>query len=420
MAPRERWLRVGGTVAFLAVVVGLAIACVHRDGDMDGFIEVGELILQGKHAYADARPGINTWPPVFGLLCVPIALLARVSLPLTHVLWLGANVVVLLAVLRLLVRIVYRRTLVIRPWRDGVPLASASVLVPVFIAQAGVAGNFYHLQVNLFVFGITLGGLALAARGRSAAGGVALGIAAGIRVMPIVFVPYLLWRRQWKTAFVAGCVALIVFVSPVLVYGPEVFTDYVGSWRAAVTGGWDVGYMNQSLQAMVDRFVGHGFVPFASEPANHLAWSGNVAVAWAVRLALAATALAALWLFRGRMRPGGWVALVEWSVVYIVSAVMGPVCWKAYLVVLVLPLFLLFGIARSPVQTRASRILATVLLAVTFVLLALPSSDLVGSWIAHQFEMGSTFTIGCLLLLVGLFWLRPRVLEPDDAPAEPS
>ena len=47
----------------------------------------------------------------------------------------------------------------------------------------------------------------------------------------------------------------------------------------------------------------------------------------------------------------------------------------------------------------------------------LPASDLVGSRAAHRLEMGSVFTMGCLLLLGGLFWLRPRIVEPERLPS---
>lgn len=413
----RRRLRVAGTIAVLAAILGIAASCVSRSGDFKGFLEVGEIILAGGHPYADATPGISTWPPVFGLVCVVLALLARMSLIGARIFWLGLNVVVLLGVLKLLVNLVYRRRLVIRPWLEGIPLTSPAILVPLLICQAGIAGNFQHLQINVFVFALTLGGLALAARGREGLGGTAIGVAAAVRVMPFAFIPYLLWRRQWKTAIWATGVAVLVFVSPVLVYGPARFVDYVQSWRDVVSGGWGAGCMNQSLWAMVDRFVGHEVVPFATEAVNTMPHSEHAAVVPIVLVVLALTAAFALYLFRGPMKKDGWIALAEWSVVFVVSAAFGPVCWKAYLVVLLLPMTLLFAIGRARTgQADGIPRVAAGLLVVSFLTFSLPTRDLLGRTLARHLEMSSIFPIGAILLIAGLYWLRPRLREPEQRP----
>ena len=61
------------------VLLGSAIRNIKEDGDFRGYIEVGELVLRGADIYADARPDVNTWPPLYAVVCVPFALLARVE-----------------------------------------------------------------------------------------------------------------------------------------------------------------------------------------------------------------------------------------------------------------------------------------------------------------------------------------------------
>ena len=65
-----------------AYAAGLAVGFpvwVQRAADFAGYLRVGDVVLHGAHLYLDAPPGINTWPPFFGLLCVPLSLLARAS-----------------------------------------------------------------------------------------------------------------------------------------------------------------------------------------------------------------------------------------------------------------------------------------------------------------------------------------------------
>ena len=63
---------------------------------------------------------------------------------------------------------------------------------------SGVTGSFAYGNVSLLLFAWTLQGLAWQASGRHALGGLAIGSAAAWKVMPLVFLPYLAWRRTLR------------------------------------------------------------------------------------------------------------------------------------------------------------------------------------------------------------------------------
>lgn len=93
---------------------------------------------------------------------------------------------------------------------------------PVWVGALAVLGwltafanNHVMGQVNLPVMGITLGGLALAARGRPGWGGALVGVACMIKMAPALFVVDALVRRQWR--LVAGAVASALALSGVAV-----------------------------------------------------------------------------------------------------------------------------------------------------------------------------------------------------------
>jgi alpha-1,2-mannosyltransferase len=409
-AAGRRWI----LRALLAYALIGCVVWIRRPGDFAGYVIVGDLARSGAHIYRDAPPGLNTWPPFFSLLCVPLAVLATPTPYLARGLWLLLNIGLLLLVLHLICRLVYGRALSLRAsGSTGISLAAPEMVVPLLITDRYVSGNFDHLQVNIVVFALALGGLYWQRRGRWLAGSTALGCAAAMKVMPVVFIPYLAYRRRWREAIATATATALLSLSPMLLFGWSRFWDYVAAWRAAVTLGWGVGKMNQSVFAMWDRWLGHGMLPFTVRGMNDLPESGALVVIVVSAFTLGLITAAACWLFRGEENDD-WRTATEWSIVLIVSALFGPLTWKAYLVVLLLPHTLLFAAWRSVrLDARTRRMVGWVLL-VAVVLGTLPSPGLVGKTLAGMLEMSSAVTLSALILLAGLLWFRARLarLEP--------
>jgi alpha-1,2-mannosyltransferase len=404
----RRWL----LRALLAYAVIGFFVWIRRPGDFEGYLVVGNLVLMGRHIYFDAA-GLNTWPPFFSLLCVPLALLAAPTPYLARGFWLLLNLALLVLVLRLIARLVYGREMHLRAESDGLSLAAPELLVPLLISDRFASGNFDHMQINIVVFALALGGLYMQARGRELAGGITLGCAAAIKVMPILFIPYLAYRRRWRAAAAAALSAAALSLSPILVFGWDRFWAYVIAWRAAVTAGWGVGKMNQSVFAMWDRLLGHRMLPLTVDGVGIVPESGSALVTAAMVVSCAVVTVLALWLFRGAARPDGWAALAEWSVVFIVGALFGPVCWKAYLVVLLLPNTVLFAVWRSSRLDAHTRKIIGRLLVGSVVLGALPSPGLLGKQLAGRLDMSSVVTCAALVILGASFWLRARLAASD-------
>jgi hypothetical protein len=412
----DRLGRIEGRWLWPGLLVVLAVGFplwIRRPGDFAGYLIVGDLVLAGRHIYLDAPPHINTWPPFFGLLCAPLALLARPSPYLARGAWLLLNAGLLVLVLRLLAGLVYGRD----PRSPGRP----EVLVPLILTGRYVLGNFEHLQINLVVFALALAGLSLEASGRPVRGGLVLGFAAAVKVMPLAFVPYLAYRRRWRAALAAACATVAFSLSPALVFGWSRFADYLDHWRAAVAAGWGAGRMNQSVLAMWDRLLGHGLWPLAAPGIDDLPESGARIVVLAVAVSLCLVIAVALVAFRGDPRPDGWAALAEWSTVFVVAALFGPVSWKSYLVVCLLPNTLLFAIWRSPgLDARTRRGAGTALLA-AFVVGGVTAPGLVGRPLAERLEMTSAVTVAALVLLAGILWVRSRLgAEPAAGQGQES
>lgn len=406
----------------LFAVVGL-FSYSQRTGDFAGYLLVGDLVLDGGDIYADAPAGVNTWPPSFSLLCALLALVARLSPTLARGVWVVLNYALVLFLLDVLARMVHGRKLSLRaepPGNNspaapevagapGISLADAAVFVPLLLSSRWLLANFEHLQVNILVFWLALGGLYLISTNREGLGSLALGLGAALKVMPIVFVPYLAYRRRWRAATLVSLAAAAYSLAPILIFGWSRYYDYLVAWRAEVATGWGVSAMNHSVFAMLDRIIGHGIMPFTSGDIDGLPESGSPWVTSVMLFMLAAVAAHALWASRGPVQQGSWASLCEWSIVFIVAVLFGPVARLYYFVVLLLPNVLLFAVWRAPSATPAIRRLAAVILFVPFVLGTLASPELIGDRLSTILEMSSVLTLAVLVALSGLLNLRSHL-----------
>jgi hypothetical protein len=403
-----------------------------RTGDFAGYLLVGDLVLDGGHVYVDAPAGVNTWPPLFSLVCAPLALIARLSPTLARGLWVVLNYAAVLLLLDVLARLVYGKRLSLRAvppgsespappdatgkgeatgasGRPSISLAAAAIFVPLLLSFRWLLANFEHLQVNILIFLLALGGLYLISTRREGLGALALGLGAALKVMPIVFVPYLAYRRRWRAATLVAMAAAVYSLVPVLIYGWSRYRDNVFARRAEVAAGWGVSAKNHSVFAMLDRFIGHGILPFTSGDIDGLSESGSPWVTTVMLFILAAVAAHALWASRGPVQQGSWASLCEWSIVFIVAVLFGPVARLYYFVVLLLPNVLLFAVWRAPSFTPAIRRLAAIALFVPFALGTLASPELVGDRLSTILEMSSVLTLAVLVALSGLLNLRSHL-----------
>jgi len=273
-------------LAFVALglfaIIGL-FSYMQRTGDFAGYLLVGDLVLDGGHIYAEAPAGVNTWPSLFSLLCAPLALIARLSPSLARGIWVILNYAAVLLLLDMLARLVYGRKLSLRADPSGsgssektsISLADAAIFVPLLLSSRWLLANLEHLQVNILIFCLALGGLYFISTNREGLGGLALGLGVALKVMPIVFVPYLAYRRRWRAATLVTLAAAAYSLAPILIFGWSRYWGYVVAWRAEVAAGWGVSAMNHSVFAMLDRIIGHGIMPFTTGDIDGLPESGS-------------------------------------------------------------------------------------------------------------------------------------------------
>lgn len=280
-----------------------------------------------------------------------------------------------------------------------------------------VLDGLSHQQTDVVIgAGLMAGCLALM-HGRALTGATLLGLAAGVKATPLLFVVYLLWRGHWRAAVWLIAVAGGVNLLPDLIHAPpggglwlaQWFQQYVAPLQGSeqYVGVWGShAIYNQSLSGAVFRlfvtdyrWTTSGFEMI--EGANPLSPQGlrglllgiegmiALLVAWTVGRPTATTPS-----LQKDSSPSRHA--LEFSVVFLLILLVSPMSSKPHFCTLLLPGFCL---ARLAVAERRYVVGGLLLAAIA---VAVPSiKDLVGGQFASVALWWGAVTASTLLLLAG-------------------
>jgi alpha-1,2-mannosyltransferase len=275
-------------------------------GDLDIYRGAVRTALAGQdlYAYTYVHPTIHglgfTYPPFAALVLVPFALLDSVP---AKVIWTALTFVVTVAAIFLLVRASGRGVVAGSTARSPRVAWVAGLSIPVMLSYPFLH-NLVVGQVSLFVIALALFDHLLPRRWQ----GSLVGIAAAIKLTPLVFLPYYLITKQWRQAAVctgaflaATALAWLVLPGASLAY----WTDKL--WQTGRVGRTD-STVNKSLLGLLSRQLPDG-VP------TTLVW---LAVA-------AAVAVLAYWQASRHLAAGSPLAAA--LAVGALSVAVSPISW---------------------------------------------------------------------------------------------
>ena len=209
-------------------------------GDFHYHWQLGSDLRNGRSLYLGPGGGPpqnpNPYPPFWAMAYAPLTIVSAhlaqilVFLPL----YLGA--------LGLLLWSLHRLTqphLPLDRTREFWATAVAMLLAIQFLAR-----DMAECGVNIALVALAWFGIYAWTRHRDWLGGASLGLAIALKMTAALFVPYFLWKRQWKMAGAATLFAILFSLTPVLVRGPTLFSTDLREWVAIVRG---IGTQNPSL-----------------------------------------------------------------------------------------------------------------------------------------------------------------------------
>jgi hypothetical protein len=313
--------------AVAAVCVALLLTDVHRlrpggdRGDFRHFFFAADAMRHRDDPYAAGTRGY-IYPPLVAFLAQPIA---AFGYDRAAAVMLAVNVAATLLALSLGAVEFLRRF--DAPRRDGAAVA-AVVLVGLLLDADKVKGEWQMWQTDVWMLLLFVLGLRWLDR-RPAWAGVALGIGADIKYLPLLLLPYLLVRRRWTAAGALVAASVAFGVLPAVSTG---WSANARNWTTALHGltgmaGGGGGAERAEVHDVADSLSCS--VTSALARATHAGGPTAFALATAVGLVLFAAAAAVYrrWrvplLGRGDALPAA-VAAVEWPVLVAVLLAFSP------------------------------------------------------------------------------------------------
>ncbi len=209
----------------LAVLVFFAIKVINGN-DFDVYLHAAGKLARGGNIYQPPflKNLAYIYSPFFALLLVPFAYLPR---------WV-AEYAWLLADLFFLYRI----------WRVITYYLDAQRLTPRHYRVLGIASfaltlrfllyNFDMVQLTIFLLYASLEAVCLIDQNRKVAGAVLLGVAMNVKILPLVVLPYLVYRRRFGPALLSLAVFALLLGVPALFIGFDFNAVLLRDWWGAI------------------------------------------------------------------------------------------------------------------------------------------------------------------------------------------
>ncbi len=304
---------------------------------------MGARHLRSAHLYALYLSGVHlpfTYPPFSTVFFWPMTLVPTGA---AEVIWSMVNLASLTLIIAVTLLCVAPQA---RGDQLGVPWATVAMLLGPAVLLEPVMLDLSFGQVNLVLVAMILTDLTTRVRigGRTLPRGVGVGVAAAVKLVPVIFIPYLIVTRQTRAALTAtlsaaACTQAAFAVNPSASW--SYWTRYVNDQSRIGT----VTYIsNQSLEGALDRVAHHPLSAHVIDAVGLVVVVAGLGVAWwawrrsSTFLAVLVTADLGLlaspitwahhmvwivpvvaWLWWGRDRPAGgrWWALGAATLFYV-------------------------------------------------------------------------------------------------------
>jgi alpha-1,2-mannosyltransferase len=375
--------------------------------DFSAYLGAARSMAAGGSPYAQFNPSTVVmsgfiYPPFAALVVRPLALLSdRAAMDCW--LFFGLACAVVGAV-------VVARTALPRSW----PAVELGILAALVFAP--VTYNFWHGQINPLIFLLLAVAYWAYIRDRQVTAGALLGLAAGIKIAPLIFLILLIRRHWWRAtaamlvtgAASVGLAAVTLGTGPSITFLTRVFPDLN---RAT---GW---IYNQSLGGAIGRLVDQSVL--------HVQPTSAPVQVVSVAAALLVVGLAG-WATRAGSRTPHERGL-EYGLGITAMLLAGGIAWYPHFMHLLIPLFAVLGLVAAR-GWRAERSVALAALGVLLIFgviapMAIADLSMKGIVAVSQTAAWWPFLQVCSLPCASATWLAvalARRLRHESTPADSS
>jgi len=272
------------------------------------------------------------YPPIVAWLVQPLAGMPPTAAA-TLWLWLGVACTAVAA-------LIAAYELLPRTW----PRVELAVLATFALSTSTY--NYWHGQMNPEVFLLLALALRGWMRGNQVRCGLFIGIAASIKLAPVVLVVVLLRRRWWRGSFAAVATILGSVLAASVLLGTAPLREWITRVLPVLMrqDGW---LYNESLNGAVNRLFGHGVLSVAPSSVAISVLTILITVAVVAMLVVAVSP---------RERPPAQRG-AEFGAGVLVSLLVGTITWYPHYVSATIALFAVLGLIASERGRRSAALL---------------------------------------------------------------
>lgn len=360
-SPSDRALRIGLIVLLIALGLLSFDRARRARYDFHHFYldahyvwQHGQLNPDFDNPDPDARRQLPFYLPVVPLAIAPLTAFGHVPAALIWTVLQMAALGYSLGVLRRWARV-----------RDPLVPPAAPMIIATLLAVPALLEAARFNQLSFFVLALLLAAFSALDRERPLTAGLMLGLAAVLKLLPLIFLPWLLLKRRWSAAVAMIAAALIFGTLPAMaVFGPRQTRVYFGQW-------WEHNMHGETARGMLDPDLAEHFLDrrnqsipqviarltWAEHPYRapwqplHLSKSAGQWLSATVTLLLALSLVAATW------RP--WRALLPHqrsaeAALYAIGMLVFAPLLRQYYIVWAIPALVL--LARSAANPRSPQV----------------------------------------------------------------
>ena len=393
------------------LLIGLVAAAyyprfVKLPAGMETYPQAAACLWHGQALQA-CDPGF-TYPPFFALVMLPFAVM---PLWLRDVAWYGMTLAATIGAFKLSETIAGKSLVV--------PLARAELcwlrFFALLLSAKLILAVFENQAYDALVLVAVLLGLAALTEDRPLAAGAGLALAAALKATPLIFLPYLLWKRHFAAAAAFVSIYTLASLVPDLLFAPVEGPGYFSTWLGEVAGPslginpagapfafWDgANILNHSLRGAISLNV---------DEAHHRGlFEAALASADGCFMVVVGTLLAV-----SPRRPQS--IAIDGSLLLIAMLMLSPMTSRSHYVALLLPYMTLVALNWRDQRTAG---LGRAVLTISFALVTLAGNDAVGEAFTVWAYRHSAMVLGTLVLLIYFASLVIGALRQEQFAAPP-
>ncbi len=370
-----------------------------RNGDFIGYINAGNLVLSHKEIYSDI---LNTWPPFFSVICVPLSILNNLSPMFVRLLWLSGSLLAMYFVIRLTIQMLVNMPLILNRKGSGVKLQDSIILIPALIMLRFLLENLANLQINIFMLLMACLTIYYFINNKYLIAGFLLAFSISLKVYTVFLLLYFIYKREWKIVATTFISLLLINAIPFFVFGyTGTIHEYTYWYNEIVANHPTAIHLNQSIFGLTARLLTN------ADPENNfyinflsLKHPYDNYITYCIIILIA---LYPAFLFRKKLNDKSDLkAMLEYSLVFSIIPVLSAVAWKAYFIFLWLPYLITYVLLFRTTYTLEKRKqkLLKGLFFLSILFNVFTSDGIIGKRLSDILQSLSCITIGTTILII--------------------